>query len=115
MNNFHPGQRVVCIDGRFHPSVWEYVDEVPREGEIYTVTKIRHGGRDNVTGKIGPAVALKEICGSLPGCEGEVCWLVRRFAPLDLRQTDSAEINQRRQTKKKIKTRAPRRQLQPST
>lgn len=111
MTSFIPGQRVVCIDGRFHPSVWEYVDAVPLEGEIYTVTKIRHGGRDNVTGKIGPAVALKEICGSLPGCQGEVCWLVRRFAPLDLRQTTTAENKKTRQRQKK-KVISPARQPQ---
>lgn len=80
------------------------MDEVPREGEVYTVTKVRLKGRDNVTGKVGPALALKEICGSLPGCQMEVCWLVRRFAPLDLQQSSTTENQKgkRRQRKKSI-------------
>ena len=114
-HHFQPGQRVLCIDGSFHSSVWEYVDEVPLEGEIYTVSKIRLGGRDNVTGKIGPAIGLREISGALSGCRGEVCWLTRRFVPLDLQQTNAAENTRSRRHPKKRKIRAPRRPLQPTS
>lgn len=106
-HHFQPGQRVLCIDGSFHSSVWEYVDEVPIEGEIYTVSKVRLGGRDNVTGKIGPALGLQEISGSLPGCQGEVCWLTRRFIPLDLQQTKSAEKNESAGTPRSAKSAHP--------
>jgi hypothetical protein len=84
MSEFYPGQRVLCIDGKFHPTVWEWVNEVPIEGEIYTVERVRAIGRDNVTGKFGPALALIEISGRLPGCRSEVCWVIRRFAPVDV-------------------------------
>lgn len=114
-HHFQPGQRVLCIDGSFHSSVWEYVDEVPLEGEIYTVSKIRLGGRDNVTGKIGPAIGLQEISGTLPGCQGEVCWLTRRFVPLDLQQTNTAANTRSRRNPKKRKISAPCRQLQPTS
>ena len=111
MNEFCPGQRVLCIDGKFHPSVWEYVNEVPVEGEVYTVRSIRLGGYDNVTGQPGPAIALEEISGRLPGCKNEVCWIVRRFVPLDIEETTTATRKKRKLTKKGAKTapkRAPR-------
>ena len=37
---FGVGTRVVCIDGKFNPFVWQFVDEVPVEGGIYTVSEI---------------------------------------------------------------------------
>lgn len=101
MSEFCPGQRVLCIDGKFHPLVWEYVNEVPLEGEVYTVRSIRLGGRDNVTGQPGPALALEEISGRLPGCKRECCWIVRRFAPLDVADTNSAMKKKRSVVKKK--------------
>jgi hypothetical protein len=84
MSSFFPGQRVLCIDGKFPPSVWDWVNEVPLEGEVYTVAWIRARGHDKVTGKIGPALALKEVSGTLPGVKSVVCWCIWRFAPLDL-------------------------------
>ena len=108
MNEFCLGQRVLCIDGQFHPSVWEYVNEVPIEGEVYTVRSIRLGGYDNVTGQPGPAVALEEVSGSLPGCKGEVCWIVRRFVPLDVAETNSV-AKKRRSVAKKKRAPQPRR------
>jgi hypothetical protein len=91
MSEFYPGQRVLCIDGKFHPTVWDWVNEVPIEGEIYTVERVRAKGRDNVTGKFGPSLALKEISGRLPGCKSEVCWVVRRFTPVDVEDSASAD------------------------
>lgn len=111
MSEFHPGQRVLCIDGKFHPSVWEYVNEVPLEGEVYTVAWVREGGRNNVTGKIGPALALKEVCGSLPGVRSEVCWIVERFAPLDIKETSTASRKKKGRLKKRKAARPrPRRE-----
>ncbi len=91
MSEFYPGQRVLCIDGQFHPAVWDWVNEVPIEGEVYTVERVRARGRDHVTGKFGPSLALKEISGRLPGCKSEVCWVVRRFAPVDVADSASAD------------------------
>jgi len=72
------------------------------------VAGIREGGRNNVTGKIGTALALKEVCGSLPGVRGEVCWIVERFAPLDIKKTSTASRKKKGHLKKN-KTSAPRR------
>jgi hypothetical protein len=109
MNGFFPGQRVLCIDGKFHPSVWDWVNEVPLEGEVYTVAWIREGGRNKVTGKIGPALALEEVCGSLPGVRSEVCWIVERFAPLDIKETSTASRKKKGRLKKKKTATKPRR------
>jgi hypothetical protein len=112
MSDFYPGQRVLCIDGKLAADVWEWTNQVPLEGEVYTVAWIREGGRNNVTGRIGPALALKEVCGSLPGVRGEVCWIVERFAPLDIKETSAASRKKKERLKKK-KTAAPQRRPEP--
>jgi hypothetical protein len=109
MSEFYPGQRVLCIDGKFHPSVWDWVNEVPLEGEVYTVAWIRERGRDNVTGKIGPALALSEISGSLPGVKSVVCWCIWRFVPLDIQQTETVTQKKRARPIKKKTATKPRR------
>ncbi len=55
---------------------------MPIEGEVYTVDWIRKNGRDNVTGKIGPALALKEVPGTLPGIKSVGLARTRRDAVL---------------------------------
>ena len=114
MSEFCPGQRVLCIDGKFHPSVWEYVNEVPMEGEVYTIDWIRPNGRDNVTGKIGPALALKEVPGTLPGIKCVVCWCAWRFAPLDVADTNSAVKKKRSVVKKKRAAQPCRKKTEPA-
>jgi hypothetical protein len=112
MSEFSPGQRVLCIDGKFHPSVWEYVNEVPIEGHVYQVRFVR-SGPEKMTGKMGPALALEEISGRLPGCADEVCWIVRRFVPVDIQDTTTATREKRTRAKKKVKA-APQRTPQPA-
>lgn len=107
MSGFSSGQRVLCVDGKFHPSVWEYVNEVPLEGETYTVRFVQKG-HENVTGKFGPALALEEISGRLPGSESEVCWMAWRFAPLDFDRSASAAAKKKTAAKRK-NTHLPRR------
>jgi hypothetical protein len=102
MNEFYQGQRVLCIDGKFHPSVWEHVDQVPIEGEVYTIRFIRNGP-ETITGIYGPALALEEIPGRLPTSKNEVCWIARRFVPLDTQQIATAARKKQKLTKKKAK------------
>jgi hypothetical protein len=109
MSGFFPGQRVLCIDGKFHPSVWDWVNEVPLEGEVYTVAWIRERGRDNVTGKIGPALALGEISGCLPGVKSVVCWCTWRFVPLDVHDTATAARKKKGRTSRRKAAASPRR------
>ena len=113
MSKFCPGQRVLCIDGKFHPSVWEFVNEVPIEGEVYTVRFVRNGP-ETITGKYGPALALEEISGRLPGCNNEVCWIVRRFVPLDVAETNSIAKKKKSVAKKKRAPQPRRRKIEPA-
>ena len=112
MSDFFAGQRVVCIDGSFHPCVWEWVDQVPLEGEVYTITSVRLGGREKVTGKVGPALRLLEIPNGLSG-QG-VYWIVRRFAPLDLADSCTAIKTTRKAPKRKSKPAPVRRKHLPA-
>jgi len=111
MSDFSPGQRVLCIDGKFHPSVWEFVNEVPIEGEVYTIRFIRNGP-ETITGQNGPALALEEIPGRLPTSKNEVCWIVRRFVPLHIPETAKATRKNLKLTKKKVKTAPKKRKVQ---
>ena len=72
-----------------------------------------HSGPEKITRKMGPALSLEEISGRLPGCADEVCWIVRRFVPVDLQDTAAATREKRTRAKKKVKA-APQRTLQPA-
>ena len=79
---FGVGTRVVCIDGKFHPFVWQFVDEVPVEGGIYTVSEICFEANGWEPGHIAPGFFFEEIPEGLPGFEGRVCWEAQRFDPI---------------------------------
>jgi len=83
MSVFSPCQRVRCIDGRFDPFVWEYVDEVPVEGGVYTIREICFGAHGRETGNVAPGFFFEEIPEGLPGFEGRICWEAQRFDPIE--------------------------------
>ena len=76
MSAIYPGQRVICINGKFAPDVWEWAAAIPREGEIYTIQRI-YNGMNRITNRREPGVDLVEVdtflAGSLKGP-----WLVCR-------------------------------------
>ena len=88
---FGVGTRVVCIDGKFDPFVWEFVDEVPVEGGIYTVSGICFEANGWETGNVAPGFFFEEIPEGLPGLEGRICWEAQRFDPID----DAADARKR--------------------
>jgi hypothetical protein len=114
MTDFFPGQRVVCIDGNFHPTVWEWVNEVPIEGSIYTVRRVMAHNRHAVTGKVGPGVSLVEIPGRI-GRGREVFWVMERFRPLDLEDFSSAAKKAKSRADKARTPTPTRRTKQPAT
>ena len=79
---FGIGTRVICTDGKFDPSVWEFVGEVPVKGGIYTVSGICFEGNGWETGHIAPGFFLEEIPEGLPGFKIRVCWEAQRFDPI---------------------------------
>jgi hypothetical protein len=80
---FGVGTRVVCIDGKFDPFVWEFVDEVPLEGGIYTVSGMCFEANGWEPGHIAPGFFFEEIPEGLPGLEGRICWEAQRFDPIE--------------------------------
>ena len=79
---FGVGTRVVCNDGKFDSFVWEFVDEVPVEGGIYTVSEICFEANGWETGNVAPGFFFEEIPEGLPGFESRVCWEAQRFDPI---------------------------------
>jgi hypothetical protein len=90
---FQVGQKVVCINGRFPPLVWEWADHVPIEGEIYTVRGVRNGTCP-VDGSYGPSLLLEELVNPKAISWSEVAFSTWRFAPLEeaLSAEETADI-----------------------
>jgi hypothetical protein len=80
------GTKVICVNERYHPSVFEWVDQVPRLGEIYTIKSIRGEGSQDVTGKLGPALVLEEL-----NCPPGIAFLAWHFNPLEEQLTKVSE------------------------
>lgn len=78
---FYVGQRVVCIDDRFDPSIVAWADHLPRAGEIYTVRSCKNAP-DHATGVSGPSFKLLEIANPRTEQGGEVTFSSERFEPI---------------------------------
>ncbi len=79
---FCPGQKVVCIDGRFPLGIEKFYPQVPKEGNAYTIRDIVPG--ISFRGEHGEvAVYLVEIVGPLNTHGIERGFNVERFAPLN--------------------------------
>ncbi len=76
------GDRVRCIDANFERWVWEYVDEVPVEGGIYTISGMCFEANGWETGNVAPGFFFEEIPEGLLGFESRVCWEAQRFDPI---------------------------------
>lgn len=72
-----PGTLVICVDDRFPPQVWEWCNEVPRRGDLYTVKQIC-GTLHGVTNAFGIGLVLNEL--NNPGKHGgQVSFDIKRF------------------------------------
>jgi hypothetical protein len=102
MNDFYPGQRVICLNGRFSPDVWEWTNQVPVEGEIYTVSAVVRCPH-RLTGEYGAGLRLLEVDTVMPGSTDapRLNWDIARFAPLDVAETNSVAKKKKPVAKKK--------------
>lgn len=55
------GQRVQCINGRFSPLVWEFANQVPVEGCVYTVRGVGMDNLNLLTGARECGIHLEEV------------------------------------------------------
>jgi hypothetical protein len=90
---FEPGEKVVCVDDRFHPEIAFLYTALPEKGVTYTVRECEPGrakwtsaqkGWDSVDMK----VLLVELTNPMDpstamGCPSELGFAARRFAPLE--------------------------------
>lgn len=83
MSGFHPGQRVLCINGKFDAGVCEWTSETPREGVVYTVADVRRCPH-RITGIVGTGLRLVEIPHGLPGSTTGLHYCITRFVPVEL-------------------------------
>jgi len=80
---FFPGEKVICINDRFHRSIVEWADHVPQRGHVYTVKScaVAPGA---LTNEIGPGLLLEE----LPNPGNQVCFSEWRFRLLEDSESD---------------------------
>ena len=91
MPNFYTGQRIVCIDDGFHPSVFNWGTTVPTIGHCYTIRKLVPNGQHPLDGHRGLGFHLTEIVNPSP----ELCFAEWRFAPLDELADEAVEENEK--------------------
>lgn len=105
MSEFCPGQKVLCINGRFAPDVWEWTDRAPMEGEIYTVSALVRCPH-RLTGEHGGGLRLVEVDTETPISNNapRINWDVARFVPLDIHETSTATREKRKLRKENSKT-----------
>lgn len=90
---FEQGEKVVCIDDRFHPEISFLYTALPEKGKTYTVRECEMGRAKWVSAQKGwdsvdMKVLLVELVNPLDpstskGCPSELGFAARRFAPLD--------------------------------
>lgn len=78
---WHIGQKVMCIDGRFHDGIWEWCVSVPSVGHVYTVRRIQLG-TDAYTHDGGLGLLLEEIVNPKTRKGQEAGFFTSRFRPL---------------------------------
>lgn len=102
---FEVGEKVVCVDDRFHPEIAFLYTALPEKGKVYTVRECEPGrskwmseqkGWDSVDMKVLLSELLNPVDPStLKGCPSELGFAARRFAPLDsLENLESEEVEE---------------------
>ena len=108
---FGVGTRVLCIDGKLDPFVWEFVDEVPVEGVIYTISGMCFEANGWESGNVAPGFFFEEIPEGLAGLESRVCWEAQRFDPIvDADEAEKRTAKRPRSRRKKSLTISTNRQ-----
>lgn len=70
--------KVVCVDDRFNSGIWDWGDQLPKEGGIYTVCKVLPC-RDAYTGKCDIGLQFEELRNN----GDRLAFSVWRFEPLE--------------------------------
>ena len=81
---FEPGTKVICVDGSFPHTVFNYLQNLPRKGETYTVRDIIPA--QEWQGAETCAVLLEEVINTPPAHRqqwGECGFAPRRFRELE--------------------------------
>ncbi len=102
---FEQGEKVVCVDDRFHPEIAFLYAALPEKGQIYTVRECEPGRAKWVSAQKGwDSVEMKVLLveltnpvdpSTVKGCPSELGFAARRFAPLEaIENLEVAEIEE---------------------
>lgn len=81
VHGWYIGQKILCIDGRFHKGVSEWCSSVPAVGDYYTIRRIQFG-RDAYTNDSGLGFLLEEVVNPVNLDGRESGFFSDRFRPL---------------------------------
>ena len=79
---YRVGQKVICVDDHFHPSIVEWCEEIPVTGEIYTIRKVT-AGTCPANRIQGPGFHFQELDNLIKDTGQETCFADWRFNPCD--------------------------------
>lgn len=71
--------KVVCVDDRFNSGIWDWGDQLPKEGEIYTVCNVLHCRDAYGTGRGDIGLQFEE----LQNHGDRLAFSIWRFKPLE--------------------------------
>ena len=91
---FYIGQRIVCIDDKFHPSVFDWGDYLPILGHCYTIRKLVPNGWYPIDNSRGLGLRLTEIVNPPTPNGREICFSEWRFAPLELEESEEGQAEE---------------------
>jgi hypothetical protein len=86
IDQFHVGQRVVCINDRYERYFCEWADEFPVKGRVYTVKKLKECP-DGFTQVVGLGLHLEELKNS-----ESFFYTATRFVPVALTEVAVEEL-----------------------
>lgn len=78
------GQKAVCVNDRFSGSVWDWADQVPKRGHIYTIQAVVWCP-ENLTGILGFGLKLVELKNS----NNRTAFSAWRFEPLATKMVEA--------------------------
>jgi hypothetical protein len=77
---FYIGQKVVCVNDRFPPVLYEFAFQIPKKGHIYTVRE-KQSCVHAVTGNRGLGLHFRELHNPSFETRGEPWFAAWRFRP----------------------------------
>jgi len=86
-DQYHVGQRVVCINDKYHHYICEWCDAFPSKGQVYTIRRVSECP-DTFTREMGLGLFFEELINPTE----RFCYSAWRFEPVVLAEVEVEEL-----------------------